>query len=188
MPLRMLRCHVKITDFTLIIFNISSAGYTCWAFTKLKNLSNIGFQNWTYMWFYTDWFIFWRNILWRVLKTAFPRLNISKISGGACHQTPLEACTFSVRFCEHHLKDPLSLTVMLCALFVVKRGHWPEQPLLDQFWSKHASNLYLDMAGYRDWNFWRYSRFAAKGWFCKCVWFPFGRKWKQKERRWWRDT
>ena len=22
---------------------------------------------------------------------------------------------------------------MLCALFVVKRGHWPEQPLLDQF-------------------------------------------------------
>ena len=31
------------------------------------------------------------------------------------------------------LKDPFSLTVMLCALFVVKRGHWPEQPLLDQF-------------------------------------------------------
>ena len=24
------------------------------------------------------------------------------------------------------VKDPLSLTVMLCALFVVKRGHWPE--------------------------------------------------------------
>ena len=32
------------------------------------------------------------------------------------------------------LKDPFSLTVMLCALFVVKRGHWPEQPLLiDKF-------------------------------------------------------
>ena len=24
------------------------------------------------------------------------------------------------------IKDPFSLTVMLCALFVVKRGHWPE--------------------------------------------------------------
>ena len=69
------------------------------------------------------------------------------------------------QFCSP--KDPFSLTVMLCALFVVKRGHWPEQPLLDQFM---ASDL-----GYRDRNFWRYSQFAAKGWFCKCVWFPFGR-------------
>ena len=32
-----------------------------------------------------------------------------------------------------YFKDPFSLTVMLCALFVVKRGHCPEQPLLDQF-------------------------------------------------------
>ena len=44
------------------------------------------------------------------------------------------------------LKDPLSPTVMLCALFVVKRAHSPEQPLIDQFRSKHAGNLYLDMA------------------------------------------
>ena len=41
------------------------------------------------------------------------------------------------------VKDPFSLTVMLCALFVVKRGHWPEQPLLDLFRSKHGDNLYL---------------------------------------------
>ena len=63
-------------------------------------------------------------------------------------------------------KDPFSLTVMLCALFVVKgtatvrsvHGFWPR-------WRN----------GYRDRNFWRYSQFAAKGRFCKRIWFPFGR-------------
>ena len=61
------------------------------------------------------------------------------------------------------LKDPFSLTVMLCALFVVKRGHSPEQPLLGQFMASDLGN------------FWRYSQFAAKGWFYKRVWLPFGR-------------
>ena len=45
--------------------------------------------------------------------------------------------------------------------------------MLDQFRSKHGDNLYLGMASDR--NFWRYSRFAAKGWFSKRIWFPFGR-------------
>ena len=45
----------------------------------------------------------------------------------------------SSRLSALRLKDPFSLTVMLCALFVVKRGHWPEQPLLDQFMASDLS-------------------------------------------------
>ena len=44
--LRILRCHENIlTNFTLLIFNISPAGYTRRAFIRLKNLNNIGFEN-----------------------------------------------------------------------------------------------------------------------------------------------
>ena len=63
----------------------------------------------------------------------------------ACEQildiwlTLLEFGLINDRYCsltvagDAAIKDPFSLTVMLCALFVVKRGHWPEQPLLGQF-------------------------------------------------------
>ena len=62
-------------------------------------------------------FIFWRNISWKMLKIAFPRLWISKFSGRACPQTPLEARAFGARFCQHHLKNsnfwlpPLQITL-----------------------------------------------------------------------------
>ena len=42
--------------------------------------------------------------------------------------------------------------------------------MLDQFMT---SDLGEEMDTER--NFWRYSQFAAKGRFCKRVWFPFGR-------------
>ena len=38
-----------------------------------------------------------------------------------------------------------------------------------------ASDLGEEIDTARDRNFWRYSQFAAKGRFCKRVWFPFGR-------------
>ena len=101
---------VNTTNFTPPIFNISPAGYTRRAFIKLKNLGNIGCDNWKCMWFYTCFrFIFWRNISWRMLKIAFPRPWISNFSGGACPQTPLEARAFGARFCEHHLKNSIFL-------------------------------------------------------------------------------
>ena len=67
----------KHNQFSLLIFNNSPAGYTSRAFINLKRFCNIGFENWAYMWFYT-WFrfSFWRNITWRMLKIAFPRLKL----------------------------------------------------------------------------------------------------------------
>ena len=61
--------NVNTSNFTPLTFNTSPAGYTRWAFIKLKNLDNIGFENCKYMRF-----IFWRNVSCRMLKIAFPRL------------------------------------------------------------------------------------------------------------------
>ena len=59
-------------SFTPLVFSISPAGCTRRGFFKLKDLGNIGCENWKYMWFYA-WFrfIFWRNISQRLLKQHF---------------------------------------------------------------------------------------------------------------------
>ena len=87
---------------------------------------------------------------WPVASYGGDSSILSKVHILYCSEQPL-------------IKDPFSLTVMLCALFVVKRGHSPEQPLLGQFMASDLGN------------FWRYSQFAAKGRLCKRVWFPFRR-------------
>ena len=67
--LRILRRNVNTSNFILLLFNIFPAGYTHRAFIKLKNLGNMGCENWKYVWFYTCFrFIFWK---WHFLDSRF---------------------------------------------------------------------------------------------------------------------
>ena len=70
---------------------------------------------------------FLSNTCWKTLEMPFPSVWISKFSGGACPQTPLEARTFGARSTSClHLLPSLLLQNLLKALLVYLKTHWTE--------------------------------------------------------------